>query len=168
MAGGDVGGGEEKKHGKQKKGRKPKRRMGVRIDMTPMVDVAFLLLTFFMLTTVFRKPQTLEITLPPSSTKAEIQESSLLNIKVDENLDLYWGTGLAIPKKVDWTTLKKLIKQQAQENDKVIILVKLDRKAKYHMMIDIIDELNLAKLTRYSIATLSDVEKEELKKAVVF
>ncbi len=168
MAGGDVGGGEDKKHGKQKKGRKPKRRMGVRIDMTPMVDVAFLLLTFFMLTTVFRKPQTLEITLPPSSTKAEIQESSLLNIKVDENLDLYWGTGLAIPKKVDWTTLKKLIKQQAQENDKVVILVKLDRKAKYHMMIDIIDELNLAKLTRYSIATLSDVEKEELKKAVVF
>jgi biopolymer transport protein ExbD len=167
MSGGDVGG-EEKKHGKQKKGRKPKRRMGVRIDMTPMVDVAFLLLTFFMLTTVFRKPQTLEITLPPSSSKAEIQESSLLNIKVDENADMYWSVGLAQPKKIDWTIFKKLIKQQSLENDKVVILVKLDRKTKYHFMVDIIDELNLVRLTRYSIATMTDLEKEELKKAVLF
>ena len=41
--------------------RRPKRRVGVRIDMTPMVDVAFLLLIFFMVTTVFRTPQALEI-----------------------------------------------------------------------------------------------------------
>src|SRR5438552_9274800 len=54
-------------HGK-KKGigfHRPKRRVGVRIDMTPMVDVAFLLLIFFMVTTVFRTPQALEINLPP-------------------------------------------------------------------------------------------------------
>ena len=44
---------------------KKKRRIGISIDMTPMVDVAFLLLIFFMCTTVFRKPQALEINLPP-------------------------------------------------------------------------------------------------------
>jgi len=56
--------------GKQKhSGRKKKKRIGVRIDMTPMVDVAFLLLTFFMLTTTMNKPQTMEINLPPADAK---------------------------------------------------------------------------------------------------
>jgi biopolymer transport protein ExbD len=40
-------------------------RPGIRIDMTPMVDIAFLLLVFFMVTTVFRLPQAMEINLPP-------------------------------------------------------------------------------------------------------
>ena len=51
----------------KKKGKgfhRPKRRVGVRIDMTPMVDVAFLLPIFFMVTTVFRTPQALEIVVP--------------------------------------------------------------------------------------------------------
>ena len=60
----------------KKKGKgihRPKRRVGVRIDMTPMVDVAFLLLIFFMVTTVFRTPQALEINLPPDDkTKIEV------------------------------------------------------------------------------------------------
>ena len=63
MAGADVV--ESKSH---TKGKKKKKRAGVRIDMTPMVDVAMLLLTFFMLTTVFSKPQTMELNLPPDET----------------------------------------------------------------------------------------------------
>ena len=47
-----------------RRSRKPKRRAGIRIDMTPMVDVAFLLLIFFMVTTVFRRPLAMEVNLP--------------------------------------------------------------------------------------------------------
>src|SRR5437762_7450271 len=62
---------------------RPKRRVGVRIDMTPMVDVAFLLLIFFMVTTVFRTPQALEINLPPDKdVKVEVAESKVLIIRV--------------------------------------------------------------------------------------
>ena len=69
MAGADVA--ESKSHAKGKK--KKKKRAGVRIDMTPMVDVAMLLLTFFMLTTVFNKPQTMELNLPPDKeVKVEV------------------------------------------------------------------------------------------------
>src|SRR5438132_13828729 len=61
----------------------PKRRVGIRIDMTPMVDVAFLLLIFFMVTTVFRTPQALEINLPPDDkTQVQIKESDVLSIRV--------------------------------------------------------------------------------------
>src|SRR5947207_4500376 len=70
----------------KKKGKgihRPKRRVGVRIDMTPMVDVAFLLLIFFMVTTVFRTPQALEINLPPDEkTQVEIAQSKVLSIRV--------------------------------------------------------------------------------------
>ena len=46
---------------------KKKRRVAIRIDMTPMVDIAFLLLIFYMVTTVFSMPQAMEINLPPES-----------------------------------------------------------------------------------------------------
>lgn len=162
MAGADVGGGERRGH-KKKKGH-PKRRTSIRIDMTPMVDVAFLLLTFFMLTTVFRRPQTLEIKLPPSSTNVQVSASNLLVIRVDEDHRIFQSAGLAKPNLLDFGELGNFFKSKVAEDPNMIILVKLDRKAKYHYMVDIIDELNLSKLTRYSVATLSDIEKEELAK----
>lgn len=163
MAGADVGGGGERRGHKKKKGH-PKRRTSIRIDMTPMVDVAFLLLTFFMLTTVFRRPQTLEIKLPPSSTNVQVSASNLLVIRVDEDHRIFQSAGLAKPNLLDFSELGNFFKSKVAEDPNMIILVKLDRKAKYHYMVDIIDELNLAKLSRYSVATLSDIEKEELAK----
>src|SRR5215813_7633813 len=70
---------------KGKKGhgfKRRKRRVGVRIDMTPFVDIAFLLLIFFMCTTVFRTPQALEINLPPEDIKIEVPESKTFTIRV--------------------------------------------------------------------------------------
>jgi biopolymer transport protein ExbD len=69
MSGGEVA--ESKSHAKGKK--KKTKRAGVRIDMTPMVDVAMLLLTFFMLTTVFNKPQTMELNLPPDDNDVVVE-----------------------------------------------------------------------------------------------
>ena len=162
MSGADVGGGEKRSH-KKKKGR-PKRRMGIRIDMTPMVDVAFLLLTFFMLTTVFRRPQTLEIKLPPSSTNVQVSASNLLIIRVDEDHRIFQSVGVEKPNLVEFNQLGEFFKGKAALDPNIIILIKLDRKAEYHYMVDLIDELNLAKLTRYSVSTLSDIEKEDLAK----
>src|SRR5881396_1131078 len=54
---------------------KKKRRIGIAIDMTPMVDVAFLLLIFFMTTTQFKPPEKDKITLPESNSEAKSPES---------------------------------------------------------------------------------------------
>src|SRR3989442_6047052 len=96
--------------GKKRKGaHRTKRRVGIRIDMTPMVDVAFLLLIFFMVTTVFRTPQALEINLPPDETvKIEVKESNVLRVFVLPDDRVYWKRGSkAVPwarTNVQWLT----------------------------------------------------------------
>src|SRR5919197_605496 len=61
---------------------KKKRRIGISIDMTPMVDVAFLLLIFFMCTTQFKPPEKERITLPESNSEAKSPESDIITIAV--------------------------------------------------------------------------------------
>ena len=61
-------------------GRRRRPRVGVRIDMTPMVDIAFLLLIFFMVTTVFRRPLAMEVNMPDPGAKVEVPESNVLTI----------------------------------------------------------------------------------------
>jgi biopolymer transport protein ExbD len=63
---GSVDLGSDKPSGKKKGLKRPKRRISIRIDMTPMVDIAFLLLIFYMVSTIFSEPQAMEINLPPS------------------------------------------------------------------------------------------------------
>src|SRR2546425_6520315 len=61
---------------------KKKRRIGISIDMTPMVDVAFLLLIFFMCTTQFKPPEKDKITLPESNSEAKSPESDIITLAV--------------------------------------------------------------------------------------
>ena len=59
--------------------------------MTPMVDVAFLLLTFFMLTTKFRPPETVQIDLPSSHAEQKVPESNILTVSVSGDNRYYMG-----------------------------------------------------------------------------
>jgi biopolymer transport protein ExbD len=163
MAGFESGAPRER--GRHKKKRKMKRRIGIRIDMTPMVDVAFLLLTFFMLTTAFSRPQSMEINLPPSEAKVEVAESNLLTLRITEDGSIYWNMGIEAPQKISQEELKKFLVNKNQENPKLITLVKVDRKSKYHQMVDVLDEINTADVKRFSLAPLLDQDKKELAKA---
>ena len=143
--------------------RRKKRRVGVRIDMTPMVDVAFLLLIFFMVTTVFRTPQALEINLPPDEdVKIEIAQSKVLSVVILPENRAYWRRGIDTP----WarTTVPDLSKVFApfKGNKELVVVIKIDREAKFNDMVDIIDELDLAALTRFSLATLTPEERKEV------
>jgi len=82
-----------------KGGKKRAKKMSTKIDMTPMVDLAFLLLTFFMLTTTFNKPQTMEINMPDKNVKDEeeqtkIKASEALTIILGKNDKVYYYKGL--------------------------------------------------------------------------
>jgi len=155
MAGGDVAESKSHSKGKRKKGR----RLGIRIDMTPLVDVAFLLLTFFMYTTSMSRPQTMEINLPPDkNVKVEIPETTLLTLRVNDKGTIYWNFALDAPKIIDFKDLRAfLIDKHAIP--KLTVVLKIDRQGKYKMMVDLIDELNVSHVQRFSIAPLTDPDK---------
>ena len=157
MAGGDVAAPRESKKGKK---RKKGRRLGIRIDMTPLVDVAFLLLTFFMFTTSMSRPQTMEINLPPdSNVQVESAEAKLLTLRINAKGEIFWNVGIESPKKLDPTTLRAFLREKSQGNPKLTTLVKVDREGRYSMLVKMIDELNLAQIQRFSIAPMLDADK---------
>lgn len=151
--------------GKGKKSSKSK-RIAIRIDMTPMVDVAFLLLTFFMLTTVFRKPQTMEINLPPDQdVKVEVAESNLLTLRVNQDGTIWYNMGTEAIKQMTFKELHGLLTERIRSNPKLITLVKVSREGTFRMMVDVIDELNLANITRFTLAPMLPADKDMILKA---
>jgi biopolymer transport protein ExbD len=147
-------------HGKG--GKFKMKRMAIRIDMTPMVDVAFLLLIFFMVTTVFRLPQAMEINLPPESenpTEVDVNEKTLLYFRVDPVDSLYFNIGMENPQPMSWSELRgKLNERKNVVGDKLTIVAKIHRKAKYSNMVNLLDEFNVAKTTRFSILKFDAVD----------
>ena len=142
---------------------RPKRRVGVRIDMTPMVDVAFLLLIFFMVTTVFRTPQALEINLPPDeNVKIEVAESKVLAVRVLPDDRAYWKRGPDPWARSGVAGLDGVFKNFSGNKD-LVVVIKIDRDAKFNNMVDIIDQLDTAGLTRFSLGTLTPEEKKEVE-----
>lgn len=158
--------GQSRSHARVGKKHKKKRRLSIRIDMTPMVDVAFLLLTFFMLTTYFSKPQTMELNLPPDEkTTVEVAESNLLTLRMDAKGVVYWNVGTEPAKISDLKSLRPVLEERNRNNPKLITLIKVDREGTYTMMVDIMDELNLANITRFSLAPMTDADKKIIEKA---
>ncbi len=146
----------------KKGGRKKKRRVGIRIDMTPMVDVAFLLLIFFMVTTVFRTPQALEINLPPKEdVKVEIAMSRVLELRILDENRIYWRDAQNPWARTELKAIPDVLKPWKGNKDKIVLL-RIDREAKFNAMVKMIDELDLANLTRFSLQTLAPKEKEEV------
>ena len=149
---------------KGKKGaRRKKRRVGIRIDMTPMVDVAFLLLIFFMVTTVFRTPQALEINLPPKEdVKVEIAQSRVLELRILPDQRIYWRDAQNPWARTDMSSVPTVLSPWKGNKDKVVV-IRIDRDAKFNSMVKMIDELDLANLTRFSLQTLTPDEKKEVE-----
>lgn len=155
----------QREHKQKGKGgfRRKKRRVGIRIDMTPMVDVAFLLLIFFMVTTVFRTPQALEINLPPDdNVKIEIAESKVLTVRVLPDDRTYWKRGTDPWARTSVSSLSGVFKNYKGNKD-LVVVIKIDRDAPFNNMVQIIDQLDLASLTRFSLGTLTDQEKKEVE-----
>lgn len=100
----------EQEKGKKTGKRRPKKQ-STRIDMTPMVDLMCLLITFFMLTTAFSKPKVMVITMPeknkPEEKTPQIPAWRTLNVLLTENDVLYYYIGNADPKKPPLPTLTK-------------------------------------------------------------
>ncbi len=136
---------------------KKKKRIGISIDMTPMVDVAFLLLIFFMTTTQFRPPEKDRIDLPQSSSDLKIPESDIITIGVtkDSRMSIdYRARGeRKNPYLSDAEQLRMALQEARISNPAARVLVKVDKDANYGTMQDIMQILQEEGATRFNIVT---------------
>jgi len=144
-------------------------RVAIRIDMTPMVDIAFLLLIFFMVTTVFRLPTAMEMVLPPDQDTVQtvkVQEDKLLTFLVLNNDSLALQIGNSGPKPLAWATLRDSLKSRYELfGDKVTVVARVHPKARYSSLVNLVDEFNLVGTTRFSIDHYTTWEDSLLRSA---
>lgn len=142
--------------------RRKTRRVGIRIDMTPMVDVAFLLLIFFMVTTVFRRPLAMEINMPESDAVVQVPESNVLTIYVDRD-ELFYSPAPDVVLPMEWSELSTTLREAADRNPLLIILVKIHREARYEYMVEMLDTLEDAKMERFSLVEMTPGDATRLE-----
>jgi biopolymer transport protein ExbD len=157
---------------------KTKRRIAIRIDMTPMVDIAFLLLIFYMATTQFKPPEAKAVTLPQSHSQIELPDKDIINITLSKYDSLYVDflqkekvviegnevtTTVRKYAEVDKTNVSEVINRARAINLKALIVIKADKDASFGAMNDVMNSMKENHLTRFLIIT--DNEKEAAMKA---
>jgi biopolymer transport protein ExbD len=193
-------------------GKKRAKKQSTRVDMTPLVDLAFLLLTFFVLTSTFSKPKVLRMIFPekldqnnPQLKRPEVKDG--LTILLTGNNKIYYYTGslkaeteiiptdftknglrkvlvernaplikilrdleaeLAKANETDTATINRIEREskKAQQESKLVVLLKHDNEATYENVIDVIDEFLITQIAKYFVVedNLAEMETELLKK----
>jgi biopolymer transport protein ExbD len=130
------------------------RRIRIRIDMTPMVDVAFLLLIFFMSTTQFKAPEVVAVNLPASSSEIHVPDSGTIVITVTRAGEIYISSEKAVDAQaVAPADLLNAIVSWRSQYPGAVVIVKGDRDAAFGAMADVMDTLAASKTLRFNLMT---------------
>ena len=124
-------------------------RVDTEIPNSSMSDVAFLLLIFFLVTTIFNVEKGLDLVLPNANTTPKrINKKNLLEIKVAAS-----GRVTLDGQDVRVSEIEDLVRRRILENDKTICVIETNPRAYYGIMVDILDELKLAQATKITLRT---------------
>ena len=171
----DTGGGKAQKGGKVRS-----KKQNSSVDLTAMVDLAFLLITFFMLTTSLSKPQSMDLAMPDKEDPKKpdqdilISEERTLNLVLgpDNKLQYYMGQ-LASPKEgpkaltYEKESLRKILLEKIKsvpmatrntakpEGEPLIVLIKASKKSTYKNLVDVLDEMAIGKVKVYAIVDIT-------------
>lgn len=171
---GDAGGG--------KKGSKKVRskKLNSKVDLTAMVDLAFLLITFFMLTTSLSKPQSMDLGLPdkdedPTKNKdVKVDENRTMTLLLGDNNKMMYYMGILntpmAPKAIAYGKdgiRKEIIKRKQSvveytgNKDKgLIVIIKPSKKSNYRNLVDALDEMAISDVPTYAIVDISPEEAQ--------
>ncbi|WP_400192421.1 ExbD/TolR family protein [Hymenobacter sp. B81] len=158
-----------------KGGKKRAKKMSTKIDMTPMVDLAFLLLTFFMLTTTFAKPSAMQISMPvkpkPEDEQTELKASLAFTVLLGENNKLYYYEGLLDQsvkpelKASDYSAngIRKVLLERRARQPETVVLIKPEDKSNYKNMVDILDEMTITSQKKYALVDITKEDSDLIK-----
>lgn len=168
----------------EKGGKVRSKKQNTRVDMTPMVDLGFLLITFFMFTTTFSKPNVMDLGLPgkppkdqPLPEKIEVKLSNSLTLLLGKNDRIFWHQQEAsslnddnlYETSFDRDGIRKVIQEaKARAEDKNIftVIIKPTDDAVYKNFVDLLDEMAITKSERYGVTDVKPWEKTIYEKKV--
>ena len=172
---GDGGGG--------KGGKVRSKKQNSKVDLTAMVDLAFLLITFFMLTTSLSKPQSMSLGLPDKDPKdktedVKVDENRTMTVVLGENDKMFYYMGIIntpmVPKVIAYGKdgiRKELLKRKKEvlaystakgrPDQGMIVIIKPGKKSTYKNVVDILDEMAISSIPTYTI--VNDFLPEEQK-----
>ena len=150
-------------YGRQKK--------NIRVDLTAMVDLAFLLITFFMLTTTLSKPKAMDLAMPVGPQKEAVRPSRSFTVCIGKNNQVMWYLG-ELKNPIISPTITgfnkdgirkalletgKMVRDKARKN--MIVLVKPSDHSVYNDLVNVLDELNITNVATYAIV---DIDKQDI------
>ena len=158
------GGGHKKGPG-VKKGKK----LSTRVDLTPMVDLGFLLITFFIFTTTMSQPTAMRLFLPKDTEKPEeqnkIKESGALTIMLGRDNTVFYYAGTLAPdgsnfKSTNYKEIREVLmdKKRTTNAEDFVVVNKPGPESTYKNTVDMLDEMTINDIKRYAMVDISEME----------
>ncbi len=152
-------------------GVKKAKKLSTKVDMTPMVDLGFLLITFFIFTTTVAQPTAMKLFMPKDVDKPEdqnkVKESGAFTIMLGKEDQVYYYEGLD-PTKLQAIGFKGirdaiLNKKKSTNPEDLVVIIKPTEDATYKNTVDILDEMTIAEIKRYALVDISSDEYQLIK-----
>ena len=150
---------EKSSGGKKGPGVKKGKKLSTRVDLTPMVDLGFLLITFFIFTTTLAEPTAMNLAMPKDTDKPDevnkVKESGSLTLMLGKSniIYYYYGNDPTKMQTTGYKDLRKLIldKKKSTPVDDLFIIIKPDKDATYKNAVDVLDEMTIDDIGRYAM-----------------
>jgi biopolymer transport protein ExbD len=158
---------------KPNKGGRKRKIFSTRVDLTPMVDLGFLLITFFIFTTTMSEPKSMKIKMPADGDSSKTAASKTLSLLLGKNNELWYYSGDAVASvsKTDYTqgirsiisVKKKLLGKVYGDEHELVVLIKPTTGSSFENIVDILDEMVINDVSRY---VLMEPSAQEVAMAV--
>ena len=164
----------------EKSGRKGRRSTpSPRIDLTAMVDLAFLLITFFIMATSLAKPKAMDLAMPVEGSGGNVPETRTMSVCLGKDNKVMWYIGmpekpLTTPKLVDFTktglraALLTEVKELQSPGKPLIVILKPSDHSVYSNFVAALDEFNIINIQLYSVANITPKDIDMLKQQGAF
>lgn len=165
------------------------KKMSTRVDLTPMVDLGFLLITFFMLTTTLAKPQVMALAMPDKepADPAEIAQSKVLTLLLGADDKVYWYEGIddarldstdysaeglrqvvlekmsRVQTKHGLENYRDLKTQALKKGSHLNVLIKPTLDSRFQNLVDALDGMAVCRVRYYMVLNVSEQEEDFIK-----
>ena len=130
----------------------PSQKENLDVNITPLIDVVFLLLIFFMVSTTFERESEIEIILPEATTNAKVADEFVLQVTVDAEGTFYVNSQRVINTKLE--TLMKAMKEVAGDREDPPIVLSADAKTPHQSVITVMDAARQLGFVHLNFATV--------------